>query len=77
MIDFNTLLAITVLLIQPADLITQVVQRAAELAYSPPIYPSPWMDPAADGWVEAYIKAKDFVSQMTLVEKVNLTTGVG
>ncbi|KAJ3469417.1 hypothetical protein MRS44_003482 [Fusarium solani] len=47
------------------------------LAHSPPHYPSPWMDPAAPGWEEAYIKAKDFVSQLTLLEKVNLTTGVG
>lgn len=35
------------------------------------------MDPEADGWADAYVKAKDFVSQMTLIEKVNLTTGVG
>ena len=28
-------------------------------------------------WADAYAKAKDFVSQMTLLEKVNLTTGVG
>lgn len=48
-----------------------------ELAFSPPVYPSPWMDPTAPGWEEAYIKAKDFVSQLTLLEKVNITTGVG
>ncbi|KAK0389029.1 hypothetical protein NLU13_2605 [Sarocladium strictum] len=47
------------------------------LAYSPPVYPSPWMDPEANGWQEAYAKARDFVSQLTLPEKVNLTTGVG
>ena len=35
------------------------------------------MDPGADGWSEAYTKAKAFVSEMTLLEKVNLTTGVG
>ena len=35
------------------------------------------MDPTATGWEEAYAKAKDFVSQLTLAEKVNLTTGVG
>jgi hypothetical protein len=44
---------------------------------SPPFYPSPWMDSQAIGWEDAYVKAKDFVSQMTLLEKVNLTTGVG
>lgn len=35
------------------------------------------MSPTATGWEEAYAKAKDFVSQLTLLEKVNLTTGVG
>lgn len=48
-----------------------------DLAYSEPHYPSPWMNPTAQGWEEAYVKAKDFVSQLTLAEKVNLTTGVG
>ncbi|TLD25476.1 hypothetical protein PspLS_05564 [Pyricularia sp. CBS 133598] len=47
------------------------------VATSEPHYPQPWMNPDADGWQEAYVKAKDFVSQMTLLEKVNLTTGVG
>ncbi|KAH9222839.1 putative beta-glucosidase A [Leptodontidium sp. 2 PMI_412] len=28
-------------------------------------------------WADAYEKARDFVSQLTLLEKVNLTTGVG
>nr|AFH41575.1 beta-glucosidase [Periconia sp. BCC 2871] len=44
---------------------------------SPPFYPSPWMDPSAAGWAEAYTKAQAFVRQLTLLEKVNLTTGVG
>jgi beta-glucosidase len=34
------------------------------------------MTPDSD-WAEAYRKAADFVSQLTLLEKVNLTTGVG
>jgi len=29
------------------------------------------------GWDEAYAKAQAFVKQLTLLEKVNLTTGVG
>ncbi|KAG5931510.1 hypothetical protein E4U53_001729 [Claviceps sorghi] len=49
----------------------------ASFAQSPPHYPSPWMNPQATGWEEAYAKARAFVSQMTLLEKVNLTTGVG
>jgi len=53
----------------------QLEKRA--LTTSDPFYPSPWMDPVAIGWEEAYQKAKDFVSQLTLMEKVNLTTGVG
>ena len=55
---------------------TEQLQRRA-LATSDPYYPSPWMDPNADGWQDAYAKAKAFVSQLTLAEKVNLTTGVG
>jgi len=39
-------------------------------------YPSPWAR-GGDGWDEAYQKAQAFVKQLTLLEKVNLTTGVG
>lgn len=35
------------------------------------------MDPKAYGWQIAYEKAAEFVSQLTLEEKVNITTGVG
>ncbi|KAH6636032.1 glycosyl hydrolase family 3 N terminal domain-containing protein [Chaetomium tenue] len=52
------------------------IQKRA-LHTSDPHYPSPWMNPDADGWAEAYAQARDFVSQLTLPEKVNLTTGVG
>ena len=45
-------------------------------AYSPPSYPSPWMR-GGNGWDDAYAKAQAFVSQLTLLEKINLTTGVG
>lgn len=54
------------------------IAGAQFLQKSDPFYPSPWMNPnALGGWEEAYVKAKDFVSQLTLMEKVNLTTGVG
>ncbi|KAM0718736.1 hypothetical protein Q7P37_005807 [Cladosporium fusiforme] len=43
---------------------------------SPPKYPSPWTEGLAD-WDTAYAQARDFVSQLTLEEKVNLTTGTG
>ena len=45
-------------------------------ATSPPKYPSPWGEGLGD-WDRAYAQARDFVSQLTLLEKVNLTTGVG
>uniref|UniRef100_UPI003CC92269 beta-glucosidase n=1 Tax=Thermoascus aurantiacus TaxID=5087 RepID=UPI003CC92269 len=53
-----------------------VASAKDDLAYSPPFYPSPWMDGNGE-WAEAYRRAVDFVSQLTLAEKVNLTTGVG
>jgi beta-glucosidase len=53
------------------------IEARDDLAYSPPHYPSPWMNPEAVGWEEAYAKAQEFVSHLTLLEKVNLTTGVG
>ena len=43
---------------------------------SPPYYPSPWGSGSGD-WANAYERARAFVSQMNLLEKVNLTTGVG
>jgi hypothetical protein len=41
-----------------------------------PYYPTPhggWLD----SWKEAYTKAQALVSQMTLAEKTNITSGVG
>lgn len=43
---------------------------------SPPSYPSPWSSGKGD-WAAAHKKAVAFVSQLTLIEKVNLTTGTG
>ncbi|KAK8210303.1 hypothetical protein M8818_003471 [Zalaria obscura] len=43
---------------------------------SPPFYPSPLGGTVAT-WQESYAKAAKLVQQMTLVEKVNLTTGTG
>ncbi|PSR80896.1 glycosyl hydrolase family 3 N terminal domain-domain-containing protein [Coniella lustricola] len=60
-----------------ANTAPQLHSRQSDLAYSPPFYPSPWMEPNVEGWEDAYAKAKAIVSQMTLLEKVNLTTGVG
>ena len=44
--------------------------------HAAPYYPTPhggWLD----SWQDAYTKAQDLVSQMTLAEKVNITSGVG
>ena len=49
---------------------------AADSSFSPPYYPSPWASGAGD-WASAYAKATAFVGQLTLIEKINLTTGVG
>ena len=49
---------------------------AQNAGFSPPYYPSPWGTGAGD-WANAYAKAKAFVGQLTLLEKVNLTTGNG
>lgn len=51
-------------------------------------YPSPWAYPATPpnpggdpipdkSWAEAYAQAVAFVAELTLTEKVNLTTGTG
>ncbi|KGO74764.1 Glycoside hydrolase family 3 [Penicillium italicum] len=55
---------------------THLRTRAAEGYESPPYYPTPpggWIP----DWSEAYSKAHHLVSNMTLAEKVNLTTGTG
>jgi beta-glucosidase len=44
---------------------------------SPPSYPAPWAREGANGWQDAYAKAVQFVSGLSLLEKINLTTGVG
>ncbi|KAJ4356174.1 uncharacterized protein N0V89_004204 [Didymosphaeria variabile] len=43
---------------------------------SPPWYPTP-KGGADAAWAESYKKAAEMIRQMTLVEKVNITTGVG
>lgn len=48
--------------------------------YSSPFYPSPFGGRALGGdssWHEAYAKAYEFVQQLTIIEKVNLTSGTG
>ena len=71
-----------------AALLTSCVNAQVSGQTSPPKYPSPWLsgkpfeDPSpvptnGRNWHDAYAKAVEFVSQLTLLEKVNITTGVG
>ncbi|TVY29288.1 Beta-glucosidase [Lachnellula hyalina] len=59
-----------------AACVTSATARNDSLATSDPFYPTPWMTGQGE-WSDAYAKATDFVRQLTLLEKVNLTTGVG
>ncbi|KAI3394221.1 hypothetical protein diail_2996 [Diaporthe ilicicola] len=52
------------------------IKGSQDFQASLPKYPSPWGEGLGD-WAEAYTKARAFVSQLTLEEKVNLTTGTG
>lgn len=53
------------------------ISNADPAPTSPESYPSPWGVGGPDGWDAAYAKAHEFVSKLTLLEKVNLTTGTG
>jgi beta-glucosidase len=52
------------------------IEGSSSFQTSPPKYPSPWGEGSGD-WNESYVKARAFVSQLTLEEKVNLTSGIG
>lgn len=69
-------LVVVPVVLTKANIISPQLETRDELAFSEPYYPSPWMDPQANGWQEAYAQARDLVSQLTLLEKVNITTGV-
>ncbi|KAI1771552.1 glycoside hydrolase family 3 protein [Hypoxylon cercidicola] len=59
-----------------AVLLSLAAGGSAQLATFEPSFPSPW-GAGGPGWDEAYAKAYEFVRQLTLLEKVNLTTGTG
>jgi hypothetical protein len=76
-------------LIAVAALLANCVSGQVAGQTSPPKYPAPWINSDFDfedpspvptsgrNWADAYDKAVQFVSKLTLLEKVNLTTGVG
>ncbi|KAI5852775.1 glycoside hydrolase superfamily [Morchella snyderi] len=51
-------------------------RQSGAATWSPPYYPAPKGGSSA-AWADAYEKAYELVSQMTLLEKVNITTGIG
>ncbi len=62
-----------------ALLVTGLAAAKAEVQsdWSKPLgFPSPWGTGGQD-WDSAYSQARAFVANLTLVEKVNLTTGTG
>ena len=54
----------------------QVRETAVPSPYSPPYFPAPKGGWLAD-WADSYAKAAKLVDQMTLAEKVNITTAIG
>ncbi|KAH8112146.1 glycoside hydrolase superfamily [Phellopilus nigrolimitatus] len=53
-----------------------VYKTAPKVGLSPPWYPSP-LGGTLSPWQESYEKATRLVNQMSLIEKVNITTGTG
>lgn len=72
-------MATTILLLLVLSFTLLNAIKAAETPF--PGYPSPWATPPSDtsdpSWAAAYAQAVAFVSNLTLTEKVNLTTGTG
>lgn len=58
-----------------ANIVTPDLQLTSRQVFannaSDPFYPSPWATPESVGWEEAYVKARELVSQLTLLEKVS------
>ncbi|KAI1080309.1 glycoside hydrolase family 3 protein [Whalleya microplaca] len=57
--------------------LTLPLATAQDLPTFTPSFPSPWVSGGPGGWDEALARARDFVRNLTLTEKVNLTTGTG
>lgn len=53
-----------------------VYKSAPPDGLSPPWYPAP-LGGTVKNWEESYVKARQMVSKMNVMEKVNLTTGTG
>ncbi|KAI5778066.1 glycoside hydrolase family 3 protein [Geopyxis carbonaria] len=55
---------------------TLETRQSGASTHSPPWYPAP-LGGTSKSWAGAYQKAYEMVSQMTLLEKINITTGTG
>ncbi|KAK7203350.1 glycosyl hydrolase family 3 N terminal domain-containing protein [Myxozyma melibiosi] len=81
--QIRSLAVVKILAVVPLLLLLLHVQSAcahgSKYDSTPNIYPSllGGRNPTDTDWNLAYIKAREFVSQLTLLEKVNLTTGTG
>jgi beta-glucosidase len=54
-----------------------VYKKAPEDGQSPPWYPTPLGGSISSSWTDSYVKAAKMVEKMTLIEKVNISTGTG
>ncbi|KAH6681500.1 beta-glucosidase-related glycosidase [Halenospora varia] len=67
---------VTALLLGSAEAAWTNVSEVPLYGLSPPVYPTPESEgTTSPKWAAAYVKAKAFVAQLTLEEKVNLTRG--
>lgn len=71
-----TIIMLGMLLSSGSVFVYEKYQEEPPYGQSPPWYPSP-KGGTAKSWVASYEKASKMVSRMTLVEKVNITTGTG
>lgn len=72
----RTGIVLTVLILLLTAFAWWALKSAPKDGQSPPWYPSP-LGGTLDPWSKSYGKAKAMVDRMTLVDKVNITTGVG
>jgi hypothetical protein len=73
---FITAIVIVVVFASLGGLGTFVLKNSPKDGLSPPWYPTP-RGGTVGSWEESYKKAHAMVEKMSLVEKVNVTTGVG
>jgi beta-glucosidase len=73
---YLVILFITVVLLLVLVNVWHITTSIPPNGQSPPWYPSP-RGGTSRNWAESYEKAAELVRQMTLVEKVNITTGIG